>query len=127
MPSEKAAHGVWALWRDHVSWRDGTVFLHRLEQSNTAIQDRKAEGMDHEQGKIGIDVSRDWLDLVPLPDGQKLPRSNTRAGHNRLVDLARLIDALICCEASVQLQTGGASCDTSYSGQPSSRAIPTPS
>ncbi|MCF7698930.1 hypothetical protein [Loktanella sp. M215] len=127
MASEKAVHGVSALWRNHVSWRDGTVFLHRLEQLSTATEDRKTEGTYHERVNIGIVVSRNWLDLVSLLDGQNLLTSNTRAGHNRLVDLARLIDALICCEASVQLQTDGASCDTSYSGQPSSRAIPTPS
>lgn len=49
---------------------------------------------------VGIDVSRDWLDIHCLPDSQRLRLPNTEIGHNRLVDLARSIDALVCFEAT---------------------------
>lgn len=49
---------------------------------------------------IGIDVSRDWLDIHCLPDGQRLRLPNTQTGHSRLVDLARPMDALVCFEAT---------------------------
>lgn len=49
---------------------------------------------------IGIDVSRDWLDIHCLPDGQKLRLPNTDQGHARLVDLAQSISGLVCFEAT---------------------------
>ena len=49
---------------------------------------------------IGIDVSRDWLDIHCLSDGQRLRLPNTDKGHARLVDLARTMDALVCFEAT---------------------------
>ncbi|WP_206338541.1 hypothetical protein [Antarcticimicrobium sediminis] len=45
---------------------------------------------------IGIDVSRDWLDVHCLPDGLRLRLPNTDKGHGRLADPAREIDALVC-------------------------------
>ena len=38
---------------------------------------------------IGIDVSRDWLDIHCLPDGRRLRLPNAPEGHARLVDLAQ--------------------------------------
>lgn len=49
---------------------------------------------------IGIDVSRDWLDIHCLPDEQKLRLPNAGQGHARLVDLAQSISALVCFEAT---------------------------
>lgn len=49
---------------------------------------------------IGIDVSRDWLDIYCLPDGQRLRLPNTDEGHARLVDLAQSGGALVCFEAT---------------------------
>lgn len=44
---------------------------------------------------IGIDVSRDWLDIHCLPDGKRLRLPNTVEGHARLVDLAEPVSALV--------------------------------
>ncbi len=52
---------------------------------------------------IGIDVSRDWLDIHCLPDGRRLRVPNTSAGHARLVDLAQAASALVCFIATRQL------------------------
>lgn len=49
---------------------------------------------------IGIDVSRDWLDIHCLADRQRLRVPNTSAGHARLVDLAKPGAALVCFEAT---------------------------
>ena len=49
---------------------------------------------------IGIDVSRDWLDIHCLPGGQVLRLPNTDDGHRRLVDLARSVGAVVCFEAT---------------------------
>ena len=49
---------------------------------------------------IGIDVSRDWLDIHCLSDGQRLRLPNTAAGHARLVELAKPVCALVCFEAT---------------------------
>ncbi|MEH6728398.1 MAG: IS110 family transposase [Hyphomicrobiales bacterium] len=49
---------------------------------------------------IGIDVSRDWLDIHCLPDGKGLRLPNTAAGHAQLIDLVKSIDALVCFEAT---------------------------
>lgn len=49
---------------------------------------------------IGIDVSRDWLDIHCLADGQRLRVPNTSAGHARLVSLAKPVAALVCFEAT---------------------------
>lgn len=57
---------------------------------NTASQDRI----------IGIDVSRDWLDIHVLPDGKRLRLPNTNEGHARLVDLAQSVGVLVCFEAT---------------------------
>jgi transposase len=49
---------------------------------------------------IGIDVSRDWLDVYCLADGHRLQLPNTDEGHTRLVDLAQSACALVCFEAT---------------------------
>lgn len=49
---------------------------------------------------IGIDVSRDWLDVHCLPEGQRLRLPNTEKGHNRLAEQARCLGALVCFEAT---------------------------
>ena len=49
---------------------------------------------------IGIDVSRDWLDLHCLPDGHRRRVPNTSAGHADVVALARDRDAVVCFEST---------------------------
>jgi len=49
---------------------------------------------------IGIDVSRDWLDIHCLPDNERLRLPNSEQGYGRLGELARLHDALVCFEAT---------------------------
>ncbi len=49
---------------------------------------------------IGIDISRDWLDMHCLPDGKRLRFPNTEKGHEQLIHLARTVDALVCFEAT---------------------------
>mgnify|MGYP001796168649 CR=1 FL=1 len=64
--------------------------------------DQKEENMDtvSQDQIIGIDVSRDWLDIHCLPDGKRLRLPNTLEGHARLVDLAKPVSALVCFEAT---------------------------
>ena len=49
---------------------------------------------------IGIDVSRDWLDLHCLPDGHRLRMPNVPEGHATVADLARDRDAVVCFEST---------------------------
>lgn len=49
---------------------------------------------------IGIDVSRDWLDIHCLPDGAQLRVPNTADGHARLAGIAGDRNALVCFEAT---------------------------
>lgn len=49
---------------------------------------------------IGIDVSRDWLDIHCLLDGKRLRLPNKDEGHERLIKLARPIGGLVCFEAT---------------------------
>jgi len=49
---------------------------------------------------IGIDVSRDWLDIHCLPEGQYERFPNTDMGHERLTELARMTGAVVCFEAT---------------------------
>lgn len=50
---------------------------------------------------IGIDVSRDWLDLHCLPDGHRCRVPNASAGHAAVADLARDREAIVCFESTV--------------------------
>jgi transposase len=53
------------------------------------------------QGQIiGIDVSRDWLDIHRLPEGQFERFPNTNVGHQRLTELAGAVGAIVCFEAT---------------------------
>lgn len=45
---------------------------------------------------VGIDVSRDWLDLHCLPDGRRCRVPNAPAGHATVADLARDREAVVC-------------------------------
>lgn len=49
---------------------------------------------------IGIDVSRDWLDIYCLPDGERLRWPNNGDGHARVAALAVERRALVCFEAT---------------------------
>lgn len=49
---------------------------------------------------IGIDVSRDWLDVHCQPDGKRVRLSNRAEGHEHVAELARERNALVCFEAT---------------------------
>ena len=49
---------------------------------------------------IGMDVSRDWLDLHCLPDGHRCRVPNAPAGHAVVADLAQDRDAVVCFEST---------------------------
>ncbi|SDZ61378.1 transposase, partial [Jannaschia faecimaris] len=49
---------------------------------------------------IGIDVSRDWLDIHCLPNGKRLRFQNKDKGYEQLIHLAQPVDALVCFEAT---------------------------
>ena len=49
---------------------------------------------------IGIDVSRDWLDLHCLPEGKRARLANTLEGHEQVAQLALELGALVCFEAT---------------------------
>ncbi len=53
---------------------------------------------------IGIDVSRDWLDIYCLPDGAELRIANTIEGHIELTKLAQTRQASVCFEATGGLE-----------------------
>jgi transposase len=53
---------------------------------------------------IGIDVSRDWLDIHCLPDGHSLRLPNTAESHQQLITLARARGALVAFEATGGLE-----------------------
>ena len=49
---------------------------------------------------IGMDVSRDRLDLHCLPDGLQCRMPNEAEGHAAVADLARDRDAVVCLEST---------------------------
>jgi len=49
---------------------------------------------------IGIDVSRDWLDIHVLPEGQPRRLPNTAEGHAALADIASRPGTIVCFEAT---------------------------
>ena len=49
---------------------------------------------------IGIDVSRDWLDLHCVSDGRRLRLRNTDDGHSELAKIAGDREVLVCFEAT---------------------------
>jgi transposase len=64
--------------------------------------DQKEESMNmiSQNQIIGIDVSRDWLDIHCLPDGHRLRIANTAGGHEQLAEIAHDRRALVCFEAT---------------------------
>lgn len=70
-------------------WPQGTT-EQKEESMNKVAHDRI----------IGIDISRDWLDIHCLPDGTRLRFPNTSEGHAQLVNLAQTVSALVCFEAT---------------------------
>lgn len=49
---------------------------------------------------IGIDVSRDWLDIHCLPDEHQFRIPNSPPGHRKVLELARSRKAKVCFEAT---------------------------
>ncbi len=49
---------------------------------------------------IGIDVSRDWLDIHCLPEGKHTRFPNKAKGHEQVAQLAFELGALVCFEAT---------------------------
>src|SRR6056297_1991142 len=49
---------------------------------------------------IGIDVSRDWLDVHCLPEGKRVRLANNLEGHEQVAQLALELGALVCFEAT---------------------------
>ena len=49
---------------------------------------------------IGIDVSRDWLDIHCLPEGKRVRLENKLEGHEQVAQLALELGALVCFEAT---------------------------
>ena len=49
---------------------------------------------------IGIDVSRDWLDIHILPQGQPQRLPNTAEGHAQLTKIASKRGTVVCFEAT---------------------------
>lgn len=49
---------------------------------------------------IGIDVSRDWLDMHCLPGGHRLRLANASDGHLQVAEIAAKRNALVCFEAT---------------------------
>lgn len=49
---------------------------------------------------IGIEVSRDWLDIHWLPDGHRHRLPNTAEGHMQLIDMGSQLETIRCFEAA---------------------------
>ena len=64
---------------------------HRKEESMNAVAHPEI---------IGIDVSRDWLDLHCVSDGRRLRLRNTDDGHSELAKIAGDREVLVCFEAA---------------------------
>ena len=47
---------------------------------------------------IGIDVSRDWLDIYCLPEGKRARLLNKVEGREQVAQLALELDAVVCFE-----------------------------
>jgi transposase len=64
--------------------------------------DQKGESMNKlsQNAIIGIDFSRDWLDIHVLPEGQPQRLPNTAEGHAQLTNIASNPGAVVCFEAT---------------------------
>jgi transposase len=49
---------------------------------------------------VGIDFSRDWLDLHCISDGHRCKVPNAPEGHAAVAALARKRDAVVCFEST---------------------------
>lgn len=54
---------------------------------------------------IGIDVSRDWLDIHCLPEGKRVRLANKLEGHEQVAQLALELGALVCFEGCEDQKT----------------------
>jgi transposase len=66
----------------------------------TTEQKEESMNMIASERIIGIDVSRDWMDIHCLPNGQRARLPNRAEGHDQLIDLAQALGALVCFEAT---------------------------
>jgi hypothetical protein len=85
---------------DHVYERASTVSFFIVSNSRMwpiRITDQKEESVDmvSQDPIIGIDVSRDWLDIRVLPDDQRQRLPNTAEGHAYLVDIASKLGVIV--------------------------------
>ncbi|MDU8945956.1 IS110 family RNA-guided transposase [Ovoidimarina sediminis] len=66
----------------------------------TAEQKEESMGKISQTRIIGIDVSRDWLDIHCLPEGKRARLANKLEGHEQVAQLALELGALVCFEAT---------------------------
>jgi len=66
----------------------------------TAEQKEESMGKISQATIIGIDVSRDWLDIHCLPEGKRVRLANNLEGHEQVAQLALELGALVCFEAT---------------------------
>jgi transposase len=66
----------------------------------TAEQKEESMGKISQARIIGIDVSRDWLDIHCLPEGKRVRLANKLEGHEQVAQLALELGALVCFEAT---------------------------
>jgi len=66
----------------------------------TAEQKEESMGKISQARIIGIDVSRDWLDIHCLPEGRRVRLANKLEGHEQVAQLALELGALVCFEAT---------------------------
>jgi len=66
----------------------------------TAEQKEESMGEISQARIIGIDVSRDWLDIHCLPEGKRVRLANKLEGHEQVARLALELGALVCFEAT---------------------------
>ena len=97
-------HGVSTLWLDHAESKPAPplfiVSNSRLRPSRTADQkEERMNTMPHPE-IIGLDVSRDWLDIHCLTDSRQLRLPNTDEGHSELESIAGDRNALVCFKAA---------------------------
>jgi transposase len=66
----------------------------------TTEQKEESMGKISQARIIGIDVSRDWLDIHCLPEGKRVRLANKLEGHEQVAQLALELGALVCFEAT---------------------------
>ena len=92
------------LWQDHASERATPplfIISHScLRPRRTANQKEESMSTLSHLEIIGLDVSRDWLDIHCLSDSRQLRLPNTDAGHAELERMALDRTALVCFKAT---------------------------